>query len=276
MVTATVLALGAALLHATWNLILKVSDERDAAFWAQWLLGAAVAVPVLLVIGLPDRGAWPFLAASATIQVLYVTGLARAYTHGDFSFAYPLARGSGALLAALGGTVLLDEHLGLVPWIGVAVVACSLLMLMGRGASRASLTWAIFTGVAIGAYSLVDAQGSRHAGSGASYGFSLQVCTGITLSIAGFARHRQGAMVGLLRTSFWRLFLAGVLVAVSYTMVVIAFQDAPVGYVSVLRESSVVIGALLGWLFLHERLGRHRLVSSLVMVGGLVLLVGGS
>jgi drug/metabolite transporter (DMT)-like permease len=83
-------------------------------------------------------------------------------------------------------------------------------------------------------------------------------------------------MVGMLRTSFWRLFLAGVLVAVSYTMVVIAFQDAPVGYVSVLRESSVVIGALLGWLFLHERLGRHRLVSSLVMVAGLVLLVGGS
>ena len=276
MATATVLALGAALLHATWNLILKVSDERDAAFWGQWLLGAAVAVPVLLVIGLPDRGAWPFLATSATIQVLYVTGLALAYAHGDFSFAYPLARGTGALLAALGGTVLLDEHLGLVPWVGVAVVAGSLLMLMGRGASRASLTWALVTGVAIGAYSLVDAQGSRHAGSGVAYGFSLQICTGITLSVAGLARHRQRAMVRVVRSSFWRLFPAGILLVLSYTMVVTAFRHAPVGYVSVLRESSVVIAALLGWLFLHERLGRHRLVSSLVMIAGLVLLVGGS
>ena len=276
MVTATVLALTAAVLHATWNLILKVSDERDAAFWAQYLIGAAVSVPVVAIIGLPQRGAWPFLAVSAVVQVIYVTGLSRAYKHGDFSLAYPLARGSGALLAALGGTVLIGDHLSGLAWVGIAIVACSLLLLMGRGATRASLTWAVFTGIAIATYSLVDAAGSRHAGSGAAYGLTLQVLTGCTLSVAGFARNRQGAMVRQLRTKFWRLFAAGVLVTLAYTMVIIAFRHAPVGYVSVLRESSVVIGALLGWIFLHERLGRHRLVSALVMAAGLALLVGSS
>jgi hypothetical protein len=92
MVTATLLALSAAVLHATWNLILKVSEDRDAAFWAQWLIGAVLSVPVLSVVGLPDRAAWPYLIISAAVQVVYVTGLSRAYTHGDFSLAYPLAR----------------------------------------------------------------------------------------------------------------------------------------------------------------------------------------
>ena len=276
MVTATVLALSAALLHATWNLILKVSDERDAAFWAQYLIGAVVSVPVVAVIGLPHHAAWPFLAVSSVLQVIYVTGLSRAYRHGDFSLAYPLSRGSGALLAALGGSLLIGDHLSVLSWIGVAVVAASLVLLMGRGASRESLAWAVFTGVTIASYSLVDASGSRHAGSGAAYGFTLQVLTGVTMSVVGFARHRQRAMVRMLRTNFWRLFAAGVLVTLAYTMVVIAFRYAPVGYVSVLRESSVVIGALLGWVFLHERLGRHRLVSAVVMTVGLALLVGGS
>lgn len=273
MVTATLLALSAAVLHATWNLILKVSEDRDAAFWAQWLIGAVLSVPVLAVVGLPDRGAWPYLIISAAVQVVYVTGLSRAYTHGDFSLAYPLARGSGALLAAVGGAVLLGQDLPSLAWVGVAIVTVSLLLLMGRGASPVSLRWAIFTGIAIATYSLVDATGSRHAGSGIAYGLSLQVLTGVTISVAGLARGRQRAMVSMLRSSFWRLLVAGVLVTASYTMVVVAFQYAPVGYVSVLRESSVLIGALAGWLVLRERLGVHRLVSAAVMAGGLALLV---
>lgn len=276
MGTATALALGAAVLHATWNLILKVSDERDAAFWAQWLIGAVVSVPVLLVVGLPHHGAWPYLATSAVLQVVYVTGLAQAYTHGDFSLAYPLARGSGALLAALGGAVLVGDGLRPLAWVGVAVVAGSLVMLMGRGATTASLGWALFTGVVIASYSLVDATGSRHAGSGVAYGFSLQVLTGITISAAGLARRRTAAMVAIARRSFGRLVVAGVLVAVSYTLVVTAFRLAPVGYVSMIREASVVVGALLGWLLLHERMGPHRVASAVLMVGGLALLIGAS
>ena len=101
MLTATLLALASAVCHATWSLIVKVSGDRDAATMATWLIGGLVALPVLVIVGLPDVAAWPYLGAAALIQILYAFGLSRAYTHGDFSLAYPVARGSGALLVAL-------------------------------------------------------------------------------------------------------------------------------------------------------------------------------
>ena len=276
MVIATVLALGSAGLHAWWNLIAKTSSDRDTALWAQWLTGAVVALPILLLVGLPDRAAWPFLAVSCLLQLAYVTGLAQAYHHGDFSFAYPLARGSGALLAALGGVVVLGDTLHPVAWLGVAVVAGGLGSLAGRGAGRTSLAWAMITGAIIGVYSLVDAAGARHAGSGIAYGLSLQVLAAVTVSASGVARGRTPKLVALLRAEFWRYVLAGVLVTAAYTMVLVAFRRAPVGYVSILRESSVILGALMGWIVLREHLGRRRLVCSAVVAVGLaVLVVGG-
>jgi drug/metabolite transporter (DMT)-like permease len=273
MVAATFLALGAAVLHATWNLVLKRSRDSDAAFWAIVGLGAIGSIPVLALVGPPGMRAVPYLAASALVQVLYVTGLAGAYAHGDFSLAYPLARGSGALLAAVGGALVLSDHLPGPAWLGVAVVAASLLLLTRRGATASSLAWAIATGGAIAVYSVIDTAGSRHAASGISYGLSLQVATGVTVSAVGLARRRTAAMLAEIRRTPLALVAAGMLITASYTMVVSAFRLAPVGYVSVLRESSVLIGALLGWLVLRERFGRHRVLSAAVMVAGLALLV---
>lgn len=276
MLIATLLALGSAGLHAWWNLIAKVADDRDTAFWAQWLMGAVVALPLLCVVGLPDRAAWPYLAVSCVLELLYITGLARAYTHGDFSLAYPLARGSGALLAAVGGVAFLDDRLHAVAWFGAAVVAVGLVSLVGRGAGRASLAWALATGLVIATFSLVDAAGVRHAGSGISYGLALQTFSAIPISASGLLRRRGPALVALLRASLWRYVLAGALVTAAYTMVLVAFTKAPVGYVSILRESSVVLGALMGWLWLREPLGSRRLACSAVVAVGLaVLVVGG-
>lgn len=275
MLIATVLALGSAGLHASWNLIAKVADDRDTAFWAQWLMGAVVALPLLCFVGMPAREAWPFLAVSCVLELLYVTGLARAYTHGDFSLAYPLARGSGALLAAVGGVVILNDQLHPLAWLGAAVVAAGLISLVGRGAGRASLTWALLTGLVIASFSLVDAAGVRRGGSGIAYGLALQTFSAIPISASGLMRKRGPALVALLRLSFWRYLLAGSLVTAAYTMVLVAFTKAPVGYVSILRESSVVLGALLGWLWLKEPLGSRRLACSGVVALGLAFLVIG-
>ncbi len=275
MLIATLLALGSAGLHAGWNLIGKVADDRDTAFWAQWLMGAVVAAPVLVFTGLPDRAAWPYLGVSCVIELLYVTGLSRAYQHGDFSFAYPLARGSGAFFAAIGGVVFLDDTLHPLAWGGVAVVAAGLLSFVGRRATRISLFWALATGVTIGTFSLIDAAGARRSGSGLAYGLVIQILAAVTVSISGVARGRTSLLVDLLKRQLWRWILAGALVTAAYSMVLIAFQHAPVGYVSILRESSVVLGALLGWVVLKERMGRRRLVSSSVVACGLVLLILG-
>jgi drug/metabolite transporter (DMT)-like permease len=161
-------------------------------------------------------------------------------------------------------------------WVGVGIVGVGLVSLVGRRTRRASLWWALATGSTIGVYSLIDAAGARHAGSGVTYGLALQVLSAGVVSVSGVARGRTQLLVALLRRQFWRYLMAGAMATVAYTMVLVAFRHAPVGYVSILRESSLVLGALMGWLFLQERMGRRRLASSLVVAAGLaVLVVGG-
>ena len=275
MLTATLLALGSALGHAIWNLIIKVCDDRDAAALAGNLIGGLISIPILVVVGPPALGVWKFILGGALIQIFYVYGLAAAYTHGDFSLAYPVARGTGALLVALIGTVALGDHLAPIAWVGVAVVALSLLMLMGRGTTFTSIRWALFTGLMISGYQAVDAMGTRRAASGLAYGYAVAVAVSVTVNVAGLARGKGPAVVRELRKFPVRLLAAGVLMPTAYTMVLVAFRDAPIGYVSVLRESSVLIGAVLGWLFLREGLGRYRVASAGVMILGMALLVTG-
>jgi len=275
VLTATLLALGSALGHAIWNLIIKVCDDRDAAALAGNLIGGLISIPILVVVGPPALGVWKFILGGALIQIFYVYGLAAAYTHGDFSLAYPVARGTGALLVALIGTVALGDHLAPIAWVGVAVVALSLLMLMGRGTTFTSIRWALFTGLMISGYQAVDAMGTRRAASGLAYGYAVAVAVSVTVNVAGLARGKGPAVVRELRKFPVRLLAAGVLMPTAYTMVLVAFRDAPIGYVSVLRESSVLIGAVLGWLFLREGLGRYRVASAGVMILGMALLVTG-
>ena len=99
MVLATVFALAAAALHAGWNLRVKASDDRFVALWGQFVMAGAVCAAGLVLVGLPARDAWPWLALSACIHIAYVVCLAEAYGAGDFSLAYPLARGGGAMVA---------------------------------------------------------------------------------------------------------------------------------------------------------------------------------
>lgn len=275
MLTATVLALASAFCHASWNLIIKVSGNRDAATTTMFMLGGVIALPILVAVGVPEARAWPFLVAGAVVQVVYAYGLSRAYTFGDYSFAYPIARGSGSLLVAIGGTVLLGDHLAPLAWAGIGIVALSMLLLVRRGATAQAIRWALFTGVVICTYQLFDAVGTRRSSSGLSYGLAVAVMVGLAMACSTLVRGMGSAVVVEVRGFGGRLLAAAVLMVAAYTMVLIAFHDAPVGYVSVLRESSVVVGAALGWLFLREGFGRYRVVSTVVMVTGMALLIAG-
>ena len=273
MLLATVLALTSAGLHAGWNLLVKTSGDRELAAWGQFLAGGLLVVPVLAVIGVPPTGAWPYLAASGLVHVAYVQALVRAYGHGDFSLAYPMARGGGAVLASLGGVALLGDRLPLAAWVAIALAAAGLLSLPGRGASAPSVGWALATAACIATYTLIDVAGARTAGDGVRYGFALMPVAAATISVASLARGRGPALRAALPTAWPRWALSGALLTTAYTLVLVAAQHAPVGHVAMLRESSVVLAALAGWLVLDERLGRHRLASSTVVLAGLVLLV---
>lgn len=273
MLTATVLALVAALLHAAWNLLIKTADDRDLAAWGQFVFGGAALTPVFLFTGLPELRSLPFLFASAVIHVLYVRALVAAYQHGDFSLAYPLARGGGALTAAVLGVIALGDGLGLWGWLALGVVTLGLGSLIRPGAPRAEVVYALLTAVLIGTYTVIDAAGARHTSNGFAYGVALTGLSAVTLSIVGLARGRGRAFVSSVRRSWRRHLLSGICLATAYSLVLVAVRFASVGYVATLRESSVVLGAALGWLLLKERLGGRRLISAAIVTTGLVALV---
>jgi drug/metabolite transporter (DMT)-like permease len=273
LVLATGLALGAAALHATWNLLIKTADDRDLAAWGQFVFGGVALLPVLLIIGVPKADAWPYLLTSAVVHVVYVRALVAAYEHGDFSLAYPLARGGGALVAAVLGVLALGDGLGPFGWAALVVVTIGLASLIRPGTPRNEVVYALLTAVVIGTYTVLDTAGSRRTTDGFAYGVALTGVAGIALSVSGILRGRGGAFVASVKRSWPRHLVSGICLATAYSIVLVAVRYASVGYVATLRESSVVLGAALGWLLLKERLGGRRLVSALVVTAGLIALV---
>ena len=272
MVLATVFALAAALLHAGWNLRVKASEDRFIALWGQFLAAGFVCGVGLAVTGLPARDALPWVALSCAIHLPYVLSLAKAYGAGDFSLAYPLARGGGALVAALGGLLLLDDHLSALGWLAILVVTGGLVSFVRPGTSWASIRWALLVACLIGSYTLADAVGARRT-DGVAYVLATFAATALSVSAWGVATGRVAEM----RRSFgrdWKIHLtSGLASAAAYGLVLYAVRWAPVGYVTALRESSVVVAALAGWRVLSEGRGRARVASATVVGSGLVLLV---
>lgn len=263
------------MLHATWNLLLKTapSADRDLASWGLFLVGGTFALPVVVVLGGPGLAAVPWLAVSGMLHVGYVTFLVAAYDHGDFSLAYPLARGGGALVAAVGGYAFLGDHLPWPAWVAIAVVVVALVSLVGPSVSLDTVRDALLTGTAIGAYTLVDAHGSRLSADSVAYGLASTSTAAAGISVAFLVRGRGPALRAAWPEHRLRWSVAGTCTAAAYALVVVAVRHAPVGYVAMLRESSVVLGALVGWRILHEPLGGRRLVSSCAILAGLLGLI---
>lgn len=273
MLTATLLALAAAVLHASWNLWVKQSGDRWIALWGQMTAGGCVCAVILLFTGWPSNLAWWPVLSSGVIHVVYIGALARAYTIGDFSVTYPIARGAGALLAAIGGVLFLNDHFTTLSVFGIVIAIAGILLLGGK-ADTSHVKAALLVSLTIGAYSVVDGHGSRLTG-GNLYPLVLFVATAVSTTIAGIAMGRTRDMVSAMKSRAHWFVLAGSASALTYWMVLIAMQQAPVGYVTALRESSVVIVALVGTRYLGESDMRRRVVAALIVVAGLAVLIAG-
>ena len=272
MLTATLLALAAAVLHAAWNLAVKqTSHDRFIALWAQFAFGGAFALIGLVATGGMAANGWIWAVLSGSVHLPYLLLLARAYDHGDFSQVYPIARGGGALLAAIGGIVLLGDPAKFWTIAAILTIAVGLALLAGTWRGSAVLT-AMGVALTICAYTLLDSKGSRSTDR-LGYAFATALMTTASSSAYGLATRRFGELRAVLRVDWRRFALAGFASLLTYSLVLIAVRYATVGYVTALRESSVVLAALIGWRFLGEGQARRRLTASAVVLSGLVLLV---
>ena len=277
MLLATLLALGAAVIHAGWNLVAKRAEgDRYMVLWAQFFCGGMVSVPLLIgyqiIWGMPWQG-YLWAALSGCTHLPYALLLARAYTVGDFSVSYPVARGGGAALAAVSGVLVLGDHLSALESIGIVVIVVGLTIL-ARGVTQHQFLVAGALAVVIAIYTTIDAKGARATDS-VAYVFGTFAGTGLSNSIYGLVTGRRHEMAVMLHSNFRRALLTGIASLVTYGMVLVAVRHAAVGYVTALRESSVVLAALAGWKLLGEGDHRRRITAALVVFAGLLVLISG-
>ena len=281
------LLLMAALMHASWNAILK-SDQSDrlATFGVIMTTGTVmglVAVPFLPWI---EPAAWKYLASSVLIHVLYYTFLLKAYSYGDLSHTYPIARGLGPLLVALVSGRFIGEHLRgqdiagvLLLSFGLVTLAMPLRNVVPRPGSRHGLAtlFAVLTGFTIAAYIIADGLGVRSAGPTIQHRLSyiawLCIVEGPWLLVLAVALRPRTVWTHLRRT-WWRGVIGGVIANVGYGIAIYALVLGPMAHIAALRETSVLFGALIGTLLLGEPFGRRRVAAAFVIVSGLVLMNG--
>lgn len=275
MLLATVLALTAAVLHASWNLLVKQSADRRLALWGQFTIGGAISAVVLAIWSVsasPPDIAWGWAIVSGATHVPYLMLLSRAYDRGDFSMSYPIVRGAGALAAAAGGVLLLNDSLSITSTIGIVIAVLGLFVL-ARSGSWHVVGAALAVASTIAVYSVVDGHGTRQS-QPVAYALALNIAAAFFVSLYASVRSRK-QMIPTLKAHWKVMSLAGVFSTVAYMLVMIAYRHAPVGYVASLRESSVVIAAFAGWKMLDEGDHKRRIASAAIVLAGLVVLVIG-
>lgn len=266
------LILLAALMHASWNALLRGGQDR---FWSMGVMNIApglIGLCTCLWIGLPAAASLPLVVASGLLHILYNALLVLTYRTGDLGQTYPIARGSSPALVSVGAAILAGELLPLWAGVGVALVSGGIvaLALTRGGVGRASLLAALATGSTIAAYTLVDGLGVRVSGDWVAYTAAM-FCFHLALPVWLVARRGLRSLAGKPRQM--SLALAGGTISIAaYAVVIWAMQKGAMGAVSALRETSVVFAVLLGWLFLGEKLTVERLAASAVIALGAVLI----
>ena len=269
-----------ALLHAGWNALVKSSGDKSVDTALVHFMGSVVALPVLLVVGLPAQPSWPFIGVSLTIHVGYYFALAGAYRHGDLGLTYPIMRGFAPLLVALASGSLLGESPSAAAWLGIVGITVGVVLvgLAHPGDTlhhRKALGFAFANAVIIACYTLVDGRGVRLAGDALAYVMLLFVLDGLPYPALVFASRGPQGRAEILRYASrrWPLATLGGAASIgSYAIALWAMTRAPVASVAALRETSVLFAAVLGVWLLKERFGLQRALGTLVLLGGVIAL----
>jgi drug/metabolite transporter (DMT)-like permease len=272
----TVLVLFAGVLHAIWNAIASAISDKTVAFALIGAAQAAFAIVALPIVGLPDGGAIAFAAGSAVIHIAYTAALLQSYRLGGFGRTYPLARGTAPLLVGVGAWFIADEHLTALQIAGtctIAVALCGIVFAGGRltRADVPATATALLTGVTIASYTVIDGLGVRHAHNPLGYLSLLFLLQAPAILAIAVYRLRHRLHRRLLRDVPGGL-AAGFISVLAYGIVVWAQTHGPLALVSALRETSVISAALIATLLFKEPFARRRLLPSVAVALGIVLI----
>jgi drug/metabolite transporter (DMT)-like permease len=272
-----VVVLGAAVLHAVWNALAHGMKDQLVGFALINVAISGCSVILVAVAPLPNAEAWPFILGSTAVHVGYQLMLLRSYGLGDFAQMYPIARGTSPLLVAVWATAVLAQPITAEELVGVLVISAGLMGLAlsaglpGR-TQLPAVAAALATGVLIAAYTVIDGSGVRQSDSVLGYIAWLFLLQSPVLIVMAVAVRGRSLFTGLGRRVWFQGLGGGVLSLIAYGLVVWAQARGNLATIAALRETSIVIAALIGAVFFHERFGRFRMVASAVVVAGIAVL----
>jgi drug/metabolite transporter (DMT)-like permease len=269
----TVAVIAAAVTHAVWNAIAHGIKDQTLAFALIGVGGIAVGIPLVILAAMPRADCWPYLLGSVAIHVFYNLLLMQCYRLGEFSQVYPLARGTSPLVVTILAAIFIHEHLALPQITGVLVVSAGLaaLVLAGRRPGRAAFAAAVGTGLTIAAYTTVDGVGVRLSGSPVGYIGWLMILECLCVPMFAVLRRRDVLLKQPKRILLAGL-AAGALSVLAYGLVLWAQTRGALAPIAALRETSVIFGAIIGTLIFREPFGRTRIVATVLVATGIVLL----
>ena len=268
------IVLTAALLHATWNAMVKGASDRALSIGLVSLGHFVPALPFFLFLPAPDIEALPYIVASTVIHWGYYFFLISAYKQGDLSVAYPIARGAAPVLIALGATIWPGEILSLMAWAGIIGVSCGVAILALSRAQAQSLKVlfpALITALTVAAYSIVDGIGVRVSGAPISYIawlFTAEICVVLFVLLPRLKLIQNNGLRPVLIG-----FSGGVLSSLSYALALYAQTLAPLALVAAIRETSVILAAIISVIWFKERPIFMRLAAAFVVAIGVILIV---
>ena len=279
------LVLSSALFHATWNLLLKRSEHKAVFFWSFTAVSFVVFLVPAIVFVVIDGLTWTgvlFGLGSAAIHGCYGLALSRTYELGDLSSAYPVARGMGVTLIPIAGVAILGEDVSVAAGAGIGLVIVGIyavqvqprslgdLLQPARALALPSSRVALLTGGIIATYSLWDKAALDHISPVILNQFNM---IGYLFMLLPLAMHGQSQRL----RAEWRahgkgIVAAGVLAPLAYVLVLVALTTSQVSYIGPAREVGIVLGAVLGVVFLKEGFGASRISGSLLVVAGVLTL----
>lgn len=271
---AALLMLASGASHAVVNAVLKSGGDKMSSRALIDGSSALLILPFAFLVPLP-HGAWPWLFASFAVHLVYLICLIKAFEGADMSAVYPVMRGTAPVLAAMISVLWLGDPISPGVAFGIALVSTgTALVAWWNAPSKRALLWALATGVTIAAYTVIDAKGVRAAPSAVSYIVWMFVMLGFGIG-AIFAIWRGPRFVIAARSQWKPGLIAGAFSLVTYGLALWAYRLGDVPRLAALRESSILFGVLIAWLFLKEKVGKPRFAGAGLIAAGAAFLIAG-
>lgn len=280
------LALMAAFLHALFGALQKGKHDPWLSRGAIDASYGLIAMPfALFVVPWPEPHMWPIFAAAFVIHVAYKVAQAYTYTLGSYTVVYPVVRGTGPLFAVIGAGFLFGERFTVVQWMGVATLLAGIYGLaaynlkhwqIGREHLKPAIAMAVLTGFFVAAYTTWDAYGIRATANPFTFLAWFFFLDGLAMPPVAFLRYRNMAQRPALGPLAAKGLIGAFIAYLSFGSIMMATRLDSVGEAAVLRETSTVFAALIGWLVLGESTGPRRVaLMALIALGAVIVEMGG-